>query len=674
MLDRDVPQRLGGANPPSPARRREHGELRDHDPAAGRGRERDPGPRGLEPLGCDAMVGEGSDDRVGQRPSGQEPERRREQGDEQRLAGDQPPDLTGRGAERAQHGVLAPALGDREGERPGDDEERHEAGDPAHDAEDRDQRGAIAGRVTGVRVGGVIAAEDLDGRAETRLELLGGHAGRGEDADRADVIRRARQPRRGVRGEEQDAPAPGTGHEAADAVRAFTAGRGDPHGLSGTDAEPHVGDDVPRPLRRAAGPQAVRRERGARPAMPVGTAQGAAARVDDARVERDVTDRPLDARDRRDTLHRRDVQQRRGHHGHGLGIVARAERDRGRRAHHGVGGSETAGPRGAEGAGQQRSGRVRQHDGEQERDERAGQRRAPGPQGLPGDEQHGSVPEVGQAFGHLLGGRRVERPGEAAVAHEHDAIGPRGGGRVVGDHDERARALVDGATQQREHTSPGPGVERTGGLVGEDHVGLPDERPGDRDPLLLTARELCGTVLDPVPQPDAFERRPDRGARNAPAGEPRRQRDVLLRGERTEQVEGLEHEADALAPEPGERVLRQPVERLVAEPHAAGGGAIKSRGQLQQRRLAGARRSHDRRERATVERQRHAVQGAHRAFPTTEHADEVFEFDHAGAGSGLQEHADSVPIRDPDHRRGSPRRTLTCASLARGIAVRPYVR
>ena len=64
-------------------------------------------------------------------------------------------------------------------------------------------------------------------------------------------------------------------------------------------------------------------------------------------------------------------------------------------------------------------------------------------------------------------------------------------------------------------TSPGPGVERAGGLVGEDHVGLPDERPGDRDALLLAARQLGGTVRtrSPSPTPSSAARIVARGTR-----------------------------------------------------------------------------------------------------------------------------------------------------------------
>ena len=40
-------------------------------------------------------------------------------------------------------------------------------------------------------------------------------------------------------------------------------------------------------------------------------------------------------------------------------------------------------------------------------------------------------------------------------------------------------------------SAPDAGVEVAGGLVGEDDLGLGDERAGDRHPLLLAAGELA---------------------------------------------------------------------------------------------------------------------------------------------------------------------------------------
>ena len=80
---------------------------------------------------------------------------------------------------------------------------------------------------------------------------------------------------------------------------------------------------------------------------------------------------------------------------------------------------------------------------------------------------------------------------------------------------------------RKESTSrPGPGVQRAGGLVGQDDRRIPGQRPGDGDPLLLAAGELAGQVFRLVRQPTrsrasvraACRRRPRRPVRRR-AGE-----------------------------------------------------------------------------------------------------------------------------------------------------------
>ena len=56
------------------------------------------------------------------------------------------------------------------------------------------------------------------------------------------------------------------------------------------------------------------------------------------------------------------------------------------------------------------------------------------------------------------------------------------------DHDRAARE----AAEQRQHGRAVLLVEVSGRLVGEHDPGIVDEGPGDREPLLLAARELVG--------------------------------------------------------------------------------------------------------------------------------------------------------------------------------------
>src|SRR6185436_6059829 len=82
------------------------------------------------------------------------------------------------------------------------------------------------------------------------------------------------------------------------------------------------------------------------------------------------------------------------------------------------------------------------------------------------------------------------------------ARGPLRGVRVVGHHDDGLLELSVGPVEEVEHFLGGLAVEITGGLVGEQHLGVGDECTGDGHALLLAARQLSRVVLEPVPEPD----------------------------------------------------------------------------------------------------------------------------------------------------------------------------
>ena len=83
---------------------------------------------------------------------------------------------------------------------------------------------------------------------------------------------------------------------------------------------------------------------------------------------------------------------------------------------------------------------------------------------------------------------------------------------IVGDHDDR-RALGVEHPEDVEDLGTGHGVEVAGGLVGEDHRRLGDDRSGDRHPLPLAARQLGRPVVEPVAEADPLEG----GDRSAPS-------------------------------------------------------------------------------------------------------------------------------------------------------------
>jgi hypothetical protein len=161
----------------------------------------------------------------------------------------------------------------------------------------------------------------------------------------------------------------------------------------------------------------------------------------------------------------------------------------------------------------------------------------------------------------------------------------------VGDRDDGDPLAFD-PVELGEDRLAGVGVEVAGGLVGEQHRRLVYQRPRDRDPLFLPARQLRRLVVEPVAQSEAPEQVCGPVARVARV-ERRRKRDVLDGGERRQQVKVLEDEADRLlarrrALGDGEvrhvRPREEPpaVRRVVEQPE-----------HVEQRRFAGAARADD---------------------------------------------------------------------------------
>src|SRR5215467_702030 len=207
------------------------------------------------------------------------------------------------------------------------------------------------------------------------------------------------------------------------------------------------------------------------------------------------------------------------------------------------------------------------------------------------------TPQGGVEGGHPvqdgLRGRLVEAPGDPPVGEEDHLVGVAGGRGVVGDHDDGLAELAHAAAEQVQHLRTGPGIEVAGGLVGEDDLRAAGQCPRDGDALLLPAGQFRGAV----PQPRAQAHRVHDGAEPGPVGraarDVQREGDVVRRGEGGQQVVGLEHEADAVAAQPGQPALRQRGDLGAADPHLPAVGAVQSRHAVHERGLAGSGRPHD---------------------------------------------------------------------------------
>src|ERR1043166_3940772 len=132
---------------------------------------------------------------------------------------------------------------------------------------------------------------------------------------------------------------------------------------------------------------------------------------------------------------------------------------------------------------------------------------------------------------------------DAAVEQVDAAIRVAGVARIVRDHAD-GRPFAVQLAQQLHHRFAVFRVEVSGGLVRQQDRRRAGDGAGDRDALLLTARELRGKVLGAVRHADLLERRHHAllalGRLHAAVGE--RQLHVLVDVEVANQVEALEDE------------------------------------------------------------------------------------------------------------------------------------
>ena len=82
----------------------------------------------------------------------------------------------------------------------------------------------------------------------------------------------------------------------------------------------------------------------------------------------------------------------------------------------------------------------------------------------------------------------------------------RGEDRIVSDEDERGSLSTIQSEQEVEHVRAIAGVEIACGLICEHDGRAEDECAGERDPLLLSARELDRIMMHSVSEADAFEK------------------------------------------------------------------------------------------------------------------------------------------------------------------------
>lgn len=125
----------------------------------------------------------------------------------------------------------------------------------------------------------------------------------------------------------------------------------------------------------------------------------------------------------------------------------------------------------------------------------------------------------------------------------------------------------------------GGGVERAGGFVGEDKLGLVDEGAGDGGAKFFAAGELPGEVVKSLAEADVFEEVAGTGfgfgGGLGPITGEARDEDVFEDGELGEEVLLLENEAERVVAEFGGLRVRKTGDVFSVDFDAAGGRSVK---------------------------------------------------------------------------------------------------
>ena len=224
------------------------------------------------------------------------------------------------------------------------------------------------------------------------------------------------------------------------------------------------------------------------------------------------------------------------------------------------------------------------------------------------------------------------------------------------DHKARAPLGVD-AAQQGKHFGRRSRVKVARGLIGQHQRRVHDQRTRNGHALLHAARQLGRALVHGLGQAHGVEqaaRMVAVGGADAALGHEGRQRDVLQRRERGQQVVKLEHKAQRAAAAQGQGRIVQALHFFTVQPKAARGHALQQAQDVEQGALARARRPHQRDEFAPAHLQVDTVQylGLAGAAQVVAFAHGV-ERDQLGGGCGVHG-VHNVPPR------------LTCGWLAPG--------
>ena len=184
-----------------------------------------------------------------------------------------------------------------------------------------------------------------------------------------------------------------------------------------------------------------------------------------------------------------------------------------------------------------------------------------------------------------------------------------------------------------------------------------------RGAAALAGRELVGTVVEVIREPDALEQRLDRARLGAAGGDQQRQRDVLADRDRGEGWSFGKQDADVVAAQGGRLAVLEAGELAAGERDRARGRAVEAGEHVQEGALAAAGLADDRRQLAGGGGEGDAAQRVRRVRPVTDAQGDVVRGDGGVGGGGdhsvdLGEHwcaGRTFPARGCPRRTGAPR-------------------
>ena len=203
------------------------------------------------------------------------------------------------------------------------------------------------------------------------------------------------------------------------------------------------------------------------------------------------------------------------------------------------------------------------------------------------------------------------------------------------DHENGCLILAVHGLDALEQQAGVLGIERAGGLIGQDDGRVGHQGAGRGHALLLAAGHLIRILVEHPGDIQTLRDllHPGKRLLGGDAGDGERQGDVLAGRQRIEQVGVLENEAQLLATETCELGMLHARDVGAVDDHVAARHGIDGGHAVEQGGLAGSRGAHDAHELALVNREGHIGQRSRHVVAAAVHLLDVIDLEHGHARS-----------------------------------------